>query len=41
MGYLRDLTGGFDSGFLIMGLSGIGATGLSFLLPETRAVKEI
>jgi CP family cyanate transporter-like MFS transporter len=41
VGYLRDLTGGFDSGFLIMGLSGIGATGLSFLLPETRAVKEI
>jgi CP family cyanate transporter-like MFS transporter len=41
VGYLRDLTGGFASGFLIMTLSGIVATGLSFLLPETRAVKEI
>jgi len=41
VGYLRDLTGGFASGFLIMALSGIVAMGLSFLLPETRAVKEI
>jgi CP family cyanate transporter-like MFS transporter len=35
-GYLRDLTGQFSAGFLIMAFAGIVATGLTFLLPEAR-----
>jgi len=37
-GYLRDLTGGFATGFLIMALAGIVAMGLTYLLPEARTV---
>jgi CP family cyanate transporter-like MFS transporter len=34
-GYLRDLTGGFGVGFMVMALAGLVAAGLAYRLPET------
>jgi CP family cyanate transporter-like MFS transporter len=35
-GYLRDLTGDFSFGFIVMGFVGLMAAGLSYILPEKR-----
>jgi CP family cyanate transporter-like MFS transporter len=38
-GYLRDLTGDFSFGFIVMGFVGLIAAGLSCMLPERRLFK--
>ncbi len=38
-GYIRDLTGQFATGFLIMAFTGIVATGLSYLLPDVSRMR--
>ena len=37
IGYLRDLTGNFSLGFLMMALAGLVSAGLSFALPAARS----
>ena len=39
-GYLRDLTGDFSFGFIVMGFTGLIAAGLSYILPERRFSKQ-
>ncbi len=37
IGYLRDVTGNFSVGFLMMALAGLVSTGLSFAIPAARS----